>query len=46
MEIVTIPVVLVDEFHFYMHHTIKGLAFWKIVFELVYLIVLISRVSY
>ena len=29
MGIVTIQVVLVDEFYFYMHHLHKGLAFWK-----------------
>ena len=37
MEIVTIPVVLVDEFYFYMHHPIKAWLFEKIIFELVYL---------
>ena len=48
MEIVTIPVVLVDEFYFYMHHPIKAWLFEKIIFELVYLfhIVLKSLVSY
>ena len=48
MEIVTIPVVLVDEFYFYMHHSIKACLFEKIIFELVYLfhIVLKSLVSY
>ena len=29
MEIVTIPVVLVDEFYFYMHHSIKARLFEK-----------------
>ena len=37
MEIVTIPVVLVDKFYFYMHHPIKAWLFEKIIFELVYL---------
>ena len=48
MEIVTIPVVLVDEFYFYMHHPIKAWLFEKIIFELVYFfhIVLKSLVSY
>ena len=48
MEIVTVPVVLVDEFCFYMHHPIKAWLFEKIIFELVYLfhIVLKSLVSY
>ena len=48
MEIVTIPVVLVDEFYFYMHHPIKAWLFEKIIFELVYLvhIVLKSLVCY
>ena len=48
MEIMTIPVVLVDEFYFYMHHLIKVWLFEKIIFELVYLfhIVLKSLVSY
>ena len=48
MEIVTIPVVLVDEFYFYMHHPIKAWLFEKVIFELVYLfhIVLKSLVSY
>ena len=48
MEIVTIPVVLVDEFYFHMHHPIKAWLFEKIIFELVYLfhIVLKSLVSY
>ena len=46
MEIVTIPVVLVDEF--YMHHPVKAWLFEKIIFELVYLfhIALKSRVSF
>ena len=39
MKIVTTPVVRVDEFYFYMHpppfH--KDFAFWKNIFELVYL---------
>ena len=35
MDIVTIPVVLVDEFYFYMHHAIKAWLFEKIIFELV-----------
>ena len=48
MEIVIIPVVLVDEFYFYLHHLIKAWLFEKIIFELVYLfhIVLKSLVSY
>ena len=48
MEIVTILVVLVDEFYFYMHHPIKTWIFEKIIFELVYLfhIVLKSLASY
>ena len=48
MEIVTIAVVLVDEFYFYMHHPIKAWLFEKIIFELVYFfhIVLKSLVSY
>ena len=37
MEIVTIPVVLVDEFYFLMHHPTKAWLFEKIIFELVYL---------
>ena len=47
MEIVTIPVALVNEFCFYMHHTIKVWLFEKI-FELVYLfhVVLKSLISY
>ena len=36
MEIVTIPVVLLDEFYFYMHHPIKAWIFGKVKFELVY----------
>ena len=35
MEIVTIQVVLVDQFYFYMHHSIKAWLFDKIIFELV-----------
>ena len=48
MEIVTIPVVLVDEFYFYMHRPIEVWLFEKIMFEVVYLfhIVLKSVVSY
>ena len=48
MEIVTIPGVQVDEFYFYMHHSIKAWIFEKLIFELVYLfdIVLKSLVSY
>ena len=48
MEIVAIPVVLVDEFYFYMHHPKKAWLFEKINFELFYLfyIVLKSPVSY
>ena len=34
--IVTIPVVLVDKFHFYMHQPVKTWLFEKISFELVY----------
>ena len=47
MEIVTIPVVLVNEFYFYMHHAIKFWLFEKI-FELVYLfhIALKTLISY
>ena len=37
MEIMIIPVVLVDGFYFYMHHPIKAWLFEKIIFELVYL---------
>ena len=33
MEIVTIPVVLVDQFHFYMHQPIKTWLFKKIIFD-------------
>ena len=33
MEIVTIPVVLVDEFYFQMHQFIKALLFEKVIFE-------------
>ena len=48
MEIVTIPVALVEEFYFYMHHSIKAFLFEKIIFELVYLfhIVLKSLLCY
>ena len=48
MEIVTVPVGQVDEFHFYMHYPIKAWLFEKIIFELVYLfhLVLKSLVSY
>ena len=48
MEIVTIPVVLVDEFYFYMHRPIKAWLFEKVIFELVYLfhVVLKSLLSY
>ena len=41
MEFVTIPVALVDDFYFYMHHPIKTWLFDKITFELVYLWILI-----
>ena len=40
MEFVTIPVVLVVEFYFYMHHPIKASLFQNITFELVYLCIL------
>ena len=48
METVTIPVVLVDKFYFYMHHPIKAWIFEKLIFELVYPfdIVLKSLASY
>ena len=48
MKTVTIPVVLIDEFYFYIHHPIKLWLFEKIIFELVYLfhIVLKSLASY
>ena len=48
MEIVAIPVVVVDDFYFYMHHLIKARLFEKIIFELVYLfhILLKSLLSY
>ena len=36
MEIVTILVVLVDQFYFYMHQSIKARFFEKIIFELHY----------
>ena len=47
IEVLTIPVVLVDEFYFCIHHTINTWLFEKIIFELVYLfhIVLKSLVS-
>ena len=48
MEIVTIPVVLVDEFYFFICYPIKAWLFEKIIFELVYFfhIVLKSLISY
>ena len=48
MKIVTIPVALVDEFYFCMHHPIKTWLSEKIIFDLVYLfhIVLKSLVFY
>ena len=48
MEIVTISVVLVDEFYFYIHDPIKAWLFQKIIFELVSLfhIVLKSLLTY
>ena len=48
VEIVAVPVVLVDEFYFYMHHPIKAYLLEKIIFELVYLfhVVLKPLVSY
>ena len=48
MEVVTVPVVLVDEFYFYIHHPIMAWLFEKVIFELVYIfhIVLKSLVSY
>ena len=48
MKIVTVPVVLVDEFYFYMYYPIKAWLFEKSLFKLVYLfhIVLKSLVSY
>ena len=48
MKIMTVPVVLIDEFYFYMYHPIKAWLFEKILFELVYLfhIVLKSLLSY
>ena len=36
MEIVAIPVILVDEFYFYIHHPVKAWLSEKITFELVY----------
>ena len=41
MEIVTIPVVLIDRFFFYMYHPIKVWFFDKIIFDLVYLSIFI-----
>ena len=52
MELVTIPVGLVDQFYFYMHQVIKIWLFEKIIFELDYHlslhfhITLISFISY
>ena len=46
MEIVTIPVVLVHEFYFYMHHPIKTWIFEKIIFELVYLFHIVLKYFY
>ena len=48
MEIVTIPVGQVDEFHFYMLYPIKAWLFEKTIVELIYLfhIVLKSLVPY
>ena len=43
MEIVTIPVVLVDELYFCMHHPIKSWLFEKIIFGLVYLFHVVSK---
>ena len=42
MEIVTIPVVLVDKFYFYMHRPIQAWIFEKNFFELVYLCIFIQ----
>ena len=36
MKIVTVPVVLVDQFYFYTHHPIKTWLFEKIIYELDY----------
>ena len=41
MKVVTVPVILVDEFYFYMHYPIKALFFRKIIFDLVYLFYII-----
>ena len=46
MEIETIPIVLVDEFYFYMHHPIKAWIFEKNIFELVYLCILIQSYNH
>ena len=48
MEIVTIPVFLVDEFCIYVRHPIKSWLFEKIIYELDYLfhLVLKSFLSY
>ena len=43
MEIVTIPVVLVDELYFCMHHPIKSWLFEKIIFGLAYLFHVVSK---
>ena len=39
MEIVTILVVLIDEFYFYMHHPIKAWLLQKNIFEVGYLFI-------
>ena len=36
MEIVSVPIVLVDQFYFYMHQPIKASFFQKVIFELDY----------
>ena len=41
MKIVTIPVILVDEVYFYMHHSIKTWLFEKIIFGIVCLCIFI-----
>ena len=41
MDIVTIPIALVDEFYFHMHHPIKAWLFEKLISELVYLCIFI-----
>ena len=46
MEIVNIPVVVVYEFYFYMHHPIKARLFEKIIFELVYIFHIVLRHLY